>query len=137
MAVLRSCASVLLAAVLATACGAFAFADPPPWANGHHHGHRNEGPPPASGFRSAGILPFSAPRGHGNLSGKVVGVDYGAASILVDTPHGLVPVAVTPTTSIIRGSTNASLADLGRGAHVSVDVTQVGGQLTAQIIRIH
>lgn len=135
MAVFRLFASVLLAAVLGTARGAFALADPPPWAHGHGHGHHAEAPQPA--FRPPAVLPFSAARAHGNLSGKVVGVDYGAASILVDTPHGLVPVAVTPTTSIIRGSTNASLADLGRGARISVDVTQVGGQLTAQIIRIH
>jgi Cu/Ag efflux protein CusF len=70
------------------------------------------------------------------LSGTIVGVDYGSASILVGTQRGVVPVAVTPTTSIFRGSGFASFSDLGRGARVEVDFTQIDGRLVAQIIRI-
>lgn len=110
-----------LAAVFAAAGGAFAFADPPPWAHGHGHGREA-----APAFRS-----------HGAIAGTIVGVDYGDASILVGTPHGVVPVAVTPTTSIFRGSRFASFSDLDRGARVEVDFTQgPSGRLVAQIIRI-
>ena len=79
---------------------------------------------------------MGAPHSHAVVSGVIAGVDYGAAVILVATPHGVVPVAVTPTTSIIRGSSYASLADLGRGARVSADVSEIDGRLIAQIIRI-
>jgi hypothetical protein len=121
MAVFRSLWVATLAAVLAAAGGAFALADPPPWSHGH--GHATELAPPG--------------RSHGVVNGTIVGVDYGMASILIATPRGVVPVAVTPTTSIFRGPGFASFADLGRGARVTVDVSEVGGRLIAQIIRIH
>ncbi len=112
-----------MAATLAVGCGALAVADP-----GHHHGHKTPATaPPGS---------YGVPRSHALVTGVIVGVDYGSANILVGTPHGLVPVAVTPTTSIIRGSSVASLPDLARGTRVSVDVTDMGGRLIAQIIRI-
>jgi hypothetical protein len=124
MAWLRTLATATLAAVLLAAGGTFAFAEPPPWAKGHGHGRGEvETAPPAEGA-------------HGNISGTIAGVDYGSASILIATPRGLVPVAVTPTTSIFRGSAFASLSDLARGARVSVDFSQIGGRLVAQIIRI-
>lgn len=96
-----------------------AVADPPPWAHGR--------------LRS---MPFDAARSHATVSGTIVGIDYADASILVATPHGRVPIAVTPSTSIFRGPGFASFAELGRGAHVDVDVSDVGGRLVAQIIRI-
>jgi hypothetical protein len=124
MALLRTLAAATLASVLLAAGAAPAFADPPPWAHGHGH-NRDD-----AGDQGGG------PRSHATVSGTIAGVDYGSASIIIDTGHGLVPVAVTPTTSIFRGSAFASFSDLGRGARVSVDVTQIEGRLIAQIIRI-
>lgn len=119
MALFRSFAAAALAAALTAAGGGFAVAGPPPWAHGNgHHKH------------AAGFL-------HGAVSGRIVGVNYGAAVILVGTRGGTVPIAVTPSTSIFRGSRFASFSDLGPGARVDVDVANVGGRLVAQIIRIH
>ena len=122
MAFFRTAVSAGLAAVLAAACGTAAPADPPPWAHGH--GHRP--PVQASG----------AARSHGVVTGTIIGVDYGSASIVVGTSRGVVAVAVTPSTSIFRGSGFASFSDLARGARVSVDVSEIDGRLIAQIIRI-
>jgi|SRR5690348_1640916 hypothetical protein len=124
MASFRTLATAALAAVLLAAGGSFALADPPSWAHGHGHGR---GPSPAAA---------PAEGAHGVLSGTIIGVDYGAASIIVATPRGAVPVAVTPTTSIFRGQGFASFADLGRGARVSIDFSAINGRLVAQIIRI-
>jgi hypothetical protein len=123
MARVRTLAAATLAAALVAAGGAFALADPPPWAHGHGR-KLMEGPPPGSQAQ------------HGVIAGTIAGIDYGSASLLVSTPRGLVPVAVTPTTSIFRGSGFASLADLARGAHVSIDFSEIEGRLVAQIIRI-
>ena len=125
MASLRILATAALAAALLAGGGSFALADPPPWAHGHGHGR---------GETRAAV---PAPATHGAISGTIVGVDYGSASILIAPPGGApVPVAVTPTTSIFRGSGFASFADLARGARVSVDFSEIGGRLVAQIIRI-
>jgi hypothetical protein len=112
----------MLAAALLAAGGAFALADPPPWAHGH--GRTFVQGQPSSG------------QSHGVIAGTIAGVDYGSARLLLATPRGLVPVAVTPTTSIFRGSGFASLADLARGARVSIDFSEIEGRLVAQIIRI-
>jgi len=123
MAFSRTCIAATLAAALAA--GGRALADAPPWAQAEHsHGH-----PPAARF-------VALPVAHGVLAGTIAGVDYGSASILVSTPRGLVPVAVTPTTSIFRGAAFASFADLTRGARVTIDFSVVAGRLVAQIIRI-
>lgn len=123
MSLLRSLGTATLAAALSMAGAAFALGDPPPWA--HANGRSN-------------FLEGGPARSHAVVSGTIVGVDYGAATILVDTPDGRrVPVAVTPTTSIFRDSGFASLSDIGRGARVSIDVTEIDGRLVAQIIRIH
>ena len=124
MASFRTLAAATLAAALAAAGGGFALADPPPWAHGHGHGRPQAAP----------MAP--APAAHGAISGTIVGVDYGAASIIIATPRGIVPVAVTPTTSIFRGSGFASFTDLTRGARVSIDFSEIGGRVVAQIIRI-
>ena len=133
MAVFRFLALLVLAASLGVCGGSFALADPPA-SHGHGHGHGPGGQPQEQSDQSDQSP--GAPRFHAVVAGTVVGVDYGSANILVGTPHGLVPVAVTPTTSIIHGSHAASLSDLGKGARVSIDVTDVGGRLIAQIIRI-
>lgn len=136
MALFRSFVAATLASVLAAAGStAIALGDPPPWAHGNGNGNGNgngHGKHHSSSEEQGGN-----PKSHATVSGTIAGIDYGSASILVDTPRGMVPVAVTPTTSIFRGSSFASLSDLGRGARVSVDVTEIDGRLIAQIIRIH
>ena len=120
MAWRRILASATLAAAF-IACGTgFAVADPPPWSNGR--------PQPFVGNGMA--------RSHAVVSGRIVGVDFASASILVQTSNGRVPIAVTPSTSIFRGNDFASFAELRGGSHVDVDVSDVGGRLVAQIIRI-
>lgn len=124
MAILRSLWVATLAAVLLAAGAGFALADGQPGDDDDHdQGHKTELAPQV--------------RSHGVINGTIVGVDYGMASLLIATPHGVVPVAVTPTTSIFRGPGFASFADLGRGARVTIDVSDVDGRLIAQIIRIH
>ncbi len=124
MASFRTLAAAALAGALLAAGCTLALAAPPPWAHGHQHA------------RPTAEQPVVAPGAHGVISGTITGVDYGGASILIATPRGLVPVAVTPTTSIIRGSGFASFSDLGRGSRVSIDFSEIGGRLVAQIIRI-
>lgn len=121
----RTFASAALAAAIAAACAGLAFADPPPWSHGHGHN------------RSHFMEAAPAQGAHGAITGTIAGVDYENANILIATPRGVVPVAVTPTTSIFRGSGFASIADLARGAHVSIDFSEIGGRVVAQIIRIH
>lgn len=106
-----------MAVLGASAAAGYAQAAPPPWA--HARFHVNGQSPAASA-----------------ISGTIAGIDYASASILVATPRGMVPVAVTPSTSIYRGSAFASFADIARGAHVDIDAADVGGRLIAQIIRI-
>lgn len=126
MARVRAFQVATLAAIFAASGTVLAVADPPPWAHGGHgHGHSHEKRFVEDGGPS-----------HGVLAGTIVGVDYGSASIIVGTSRGVVPVTVTPTTSIFRGSRYASLSDLGRGTRVEVDFTQADGRLIAQIIRI-
>ena len=119
MVLLRILVTTILAAVLGAASASIALADPPPWAHGQLQ--------IMGGFA----------RSHAVVSGKVVGVDFASDSILVETPRGRVPIAVTPSTSIFRGAQFASFAELGRGAHVDIDVSNIAGRLVAQIIRIH
>jgi hypothetical protein len=114
---LRFFASATLAAALGAAGTGVALADPPPWAHG---------------------LPLvgGSARSHATVSGRVVGVDFATNSILVETSHGRVPIAVTPSTSIFRGESFASFTELERGSRVDVDVSEIDGRLVAQIIRI-
>lgn len=123
MAVFRMLRSATLAAILVVVGGSPALADPPPWAHGHHG-------------RAKSVQAVPDGLSHGALTGVILGVDYANANILVGTSHGVVPVAVTPTTSIFRGSRFASFADLGRGARVTVDFSAIEGHLVAEIIRI-
>ena len=115
---IRVFSAAALAALLVCGGAGFALADPPPWA----HPHLRASNPP--------------PRAHAVIVGTVVGIDYGSAALMVATNRGIVPVAVTPSTNIFRGSSYASFADLGRGAHVEIDAADIAGRLIAQLIRI-
>jgi len=120
MALYRHLAIATLAAVLSAAGAGAVLADPPPWSN-------TERP------RVPGIVI----RSHALVSGRVAAVDYGHATILVATPHGAVPIRITPSTNIFRGRAFASLSDIRLGSKVEVNVSDFGGWLVAQIIRIH
>lgn len=139
MFVRRLVFGTLLAAALLAAAGSLALADPPdgnPNKQHHHHGT----PAPRSEelrARPEARPEAPGPHSHAVVAGSVIGVNYGVGSVLVATPQGVVPVAVTPSTSIIRGATYGSFSNLQRGAHVTIDVTDVGGQLIAQIIHIY
>ncbi len=57
--------------------------------------------------------------------------------MVLNTPGGRVPVQITPSTSVFRGRSGyAALTDLSSGMRVQVFVSEVGGRLVAQIIRI-
>lgn len=119
MDVMRRFGIAVLAAALALAGANSALADPPPWAHARDHANM-----------------FVAPR-QGVVSGVVVFVDYASSRIVVNTPHGAVPILVTPSTSIFHGRSDTSFAEIARGSRVDVDVSELGGVLVAQIIRIH
>lgn len=121
MAFLRRLAAATVAGALWAAGAGFALADPPD-SHGHRHARTVQGVP--------------ASRSHGVVSGTVVGIDYAMGNIMVATPRGVLPFAVTPSTSIFRGQGFGSLADLGRGARITVDFSAADGRLIAQIIRI-
>ncbi|MBV9149118.1 MAG: hypothetical protein JO024_04595 [Candidatus Eremiobacteraeota bacterium] len=79
----------------------------------------------------------SEARAAGIISGSVVGVDYAHGFMRLAGARGVVDVVVLPGTAIIRRSNEyGTIADLIRGAHVSVYVSQVGGRLVAELIRI-
>lgn len=118
---IRSFLAAILATLLAGAGLGVAMADPPAWAHGH--GRTAEAAP---GGRARALI-----------VGTIAGIDYTTASVLVATPHGVVPVAITPSTSIYRGRSFASFADIGRGAHVEIDAAAIDGRLIAQLVRIH
>lgn len=91
----------------------------PPWAH-HHRAH-----------------PHVRARAQArDIAGRIVNIDYGAAVMVVATRRGAVPVAVTPSTSIFHGAVFASFAELRPGTYVTVDVSNIGGRLVAQIIRV-
>ncbi|GAC1387885.1 MAG: hypothetical protein NVSMB31_00930 [Vulcanimicrobiaceae bacterium] len=75
----------------------------------------------------------------GVLQGDIAGVDYAQGILHLQTArHGRVDVQILPSTNIVRrGDQYGTIADLAPGVRVSVNVSQVGGRLTAQIIRIH
>ena len=79
----------------------------------------------------------SQARAAGIITGSVVGVDYAHGFMRIVGGRGVVDVVVLPGTAIIRRSNEyGTIADLIRGAHVSVYVSQVGGRLVAELIRI-
>lgn len=72
----------------------------------------------------------------GELSGRIVSVDYPAGTILVATGKANRTVTVLPSTSIERRGQYATLSDLRAGQHVKIAVYEVSGRLVAQTIRL-
>jgi Ethanolamine utilization protein EutJ (predicted chaperonin) len=72
-----------------------------------------------------------------SLSGRVVGVDYTNAIVVVRTSAGDKTVDVTPSTDIDEPSgAYATIADIHRGSLVDVGASVIGGRIVAQYIRI-
>jgi hypothetical protein len=73
----------------------------------------------------------------GVIKGDIASVDYGRGQLVVNSSRGKVSVTVLPTTGIFRGSNDyAALSDLTVGTRVEISVSEIGGRLIAQIIRI-
>ena len=75
-------------------------------------------------------------RDRGVVQGEIVGVDFERGILHLQTQRGRVDVQILPSTSILRRGQNGTIADLTQGARVSVNVSEVGGRLVAQIIRM-
>jgi len=79
----------------------------------------------------------SEARARGVITGSVVGVDYAHGIVRLTNGRGIVDIFVLPGTGIMRpGNQYGTIADLVRGTRVAVYVSQVGGRLTAELIRI-
>lgn len=76
-------------------------------------------------------------RDRGVVQGEIVGVDFERGILRLQTQRGRVDVQILPSTSILRRGQNGTIADLTQGVRVSVNVSEVGGRLVAQIIRMH
>ena len=104
----------------------------------------DDGPPPyASGFRmitqsddadKASAIPA---KNAGSIDGQVVSVDYKSGRISVKAAGMQYDVVVSPSTEF-RGHNNNfhTIADIQKGAHVQVMMSQRAGTYTAQIIRL-
>lgn len=75
-------------------------------------------------------------RDRGVVQGEIVGVDFERGILHLQTQRGRMDVQILPSTSILRRGQYGSIADLRQGARVSVNVSEVGGRLVAQIIRM-
>ncbi len=74
---------------------------------------------------------------HGTLHGRIASIDYARATLVVDTAHGPVSVALLPSTNIFaRKHGYATLADLRPGVHVTISTSRVNGHLVAEIVRL-
>ena len=79
----------------------------------------------------------SQARARGVITGSVVGVDYAHGVVRLISGRGVLDIVILPGTSIIRpGNQYGTIADLVRGTRVAVYVSQVGGRLMAELIRI-
>ncbi|MHB8141193.1 MAG: hypothetical protein ACYDHD_08100 [Vulcanimicrobiaceae bacterium] len=73
----------------------------------------------------------------GTLHGRIASIDYARATLVVDTAHGPVSVALLPSTNIFaRKHGYATLADLRPGVHVTISTSRVNGHLVAEIVRL-
>ena len=76
-------------------------------------------------------------RDRGVLQGEILGVDFERGVLhLLTQKHGRLEIQILPSTSIVRRGQYGTIADLTQGVHVSVNVSEVGGRLVAQIIRM-
>ncbi|MHB8147851.1 MAG: hypothetical protein ACYDGM_11420 [Vulcanimicrobiaceae bacterium] len=90
------------------------------------------------------VVAFCAPyalagpsaRAHGAVSGRVESVDYGQGTIIVRRGQERTAIAVVPSTQIYLHDAGGTFADVHPGAQVDIIVSEIGGHLVAQIIRV-
>ncbi len=79
----------------------------------------------------------SQARARGVITGSVVGVDYAHGVVRLLSGRTILDIVILPGTGIVRpGNQYGTIADLVRGTRVAVYVSQVGGRLMAELIRI-
>ncbi len=73
----------------------------------------------------------------GTIDGSVVAIDYRAGTMSVQSGSRKVDIVVLPSTNI-QGPGNAfhTIADIQKGAHVRVLMSQRGSTFTAQLIHL-
>jgi Cu/Ag efflux protein CusF len=75
----------------------------------------------------------------GSIDGHVKSIDYNTGLMTVEVAHGAkktYEVMVVPGTSIVGAKDFHTIADLKKGAHVQVLMSQHGSTYTAQSIRL-
>ncbi len=74
----------------------------------------------------------------GTVDGQVVAIDYRASTMAVQAGSKRLQIHVLPSTNI-QGPGNAfhTIADIQKGAHVRVMLSQVGSTYNAQLIDLH
>ncbi|MBV9270581.1 MAG: hypothetical protein JO165_05770 [Candidatus Eremiobacteraeota bacterium] len=126
----RTLALAVLTMTAVAVTAAPAPADPPPWAQNQDQSDRGKG----RGDQEDG----GRAQSRGVISGEIIGVDYSTGALLLQSGGRRFEVTVLPSTNIFQGRRGyATLADLSRGRRVDVYVSESGGRLFAQIIRIH
>jgi hypothetical protein len=82
--------------------------------------------------------PAAPAKNAGSIDGQVVAVDYKVGHITVKAATTQYDVVVLPSTEF-RGHNNNfhTIADIQKGAHVHVMMSQRAGTYTAQIIRLY
>lgn len=76
------------------------------------------------------------PWARGEIHGTVSSVDYSTGTLVVRTGRHPTTVDVSPSTQIYLHGRSASLAEVHRGSVVAIRVSDFGGRLVAQIIRM-
>ncbi|MDQ2859111.1 MAG: hypothetical protein M3R53_10735 [Candidatus Eremiobacteraeota bacterium] len=79
-----------------------------------------------------------AAKNAGSIDGQVTSVDYAAGKMSVKAANMRYDVIVLPSTSIHGKASDTfhTIADIHKGAHVQVIMSQRAGTYTAQIIRL-
>lgn len=70
----------------------------------------------------------------GVIRGTIASIDYASGTLVVRTPHGVVTVAVVPSTTISDGKEYSAVSDLRAGRRVQIAVSEIDGRLVAQSI---
>jgi hypothetical protein len=72
----------------------------------------------------------------GTVEGDVVAVDYRTGTISVQSGSRRIEIVVLPSTNIVGSDKFHTIADIQKGSHVVVILSQRGGTYSAQIIRL-
>ncbi len=72
----------------------------------------------------------------GTIGGTVEAVDYSAGWIDLKTSRGIERIAVLPSTIVYVGDRYGTCGDVRKSAKATIDLSEIGGRLVAQIIHI-